>query len=244
MTYFPPPNLTATDEAGLLYQIKTYLSALHQSLNRAVGALESQAVVAPVVVSSSQSQTQDQSQPGPGFESLKALILRSADIVECYADAISRQLASSYVAKSSFGTYKEEISRQIEDTAALTKENIHSIRTILDTLDQVVSTRESHGVLRLGELETDQDGFPVVGLEVGQTRLQDGVQVFSKFARFTPQRLSFYDEHGQEAAWLSGQVLCIQKAQIHHQFQVGKFVTMVTGEGLVTRFIGAKEGNV
>lgn len=239
MTYFPPPNLTATDNTQLLYQIKAYLSSLHQSLNRAVGALESQAVVAPMVAASSNGQAQ--SQPGPGFESLKSLILRSADIVHSYADALSRQLASSYVAKSSFGTYKEEISRQIEDTAALTKENIHSIATILDTLDQVVSTRESHGVLRLGQLDTDQEGFPVVGLEVGQTRLLDGVQVFSKFARFTPQRLSFYDEQGQEAAWLSGQVLCIQKAQIHHQFQVGNFVTMVTGEGLVTRYIGAKE---
>lgn len=241
MTYFPPPNLTATENTQLLYQMKAYLSSLHQALNRAVGALESQAVVAPVALNSAAT-PQSQSQPGPGFESLKALILRSADIVESYGQAISRQLSATYVAKSSFGTYQEEISRQMEDHAALTQENFHSIRTILDTLGQMVSTKESHGVLRLGELEIDQEGFPVVGLEVGQTRLQDGVQVFSKFARFTPQRLSFYDEQGQEAAWLSGQVLCIQKAQILGQFQVGKFITSVTGDGLVTRFIGTKEG--
>lgn len=240
MTYFPPPNLTATDKDQLLHQMKTYLFSLHQALNRAVGALESQAVVAPQNVSTPQSQTQ----PGPGFESLKALILRSADIVEGYAQGVSKLLSSSYVAKSAFGTYQEEISHKMDTTAALTQENIHSIRAILDTLDQVVSTKESYGVLRLGELEIDDEGFPVVGMEVGQTRIQDGVTVFSKFARFTPQRLSFYDEQGQEAAWLSGQVLCIQKAQIHTRLQVGSFVTEVTGQGLVTRFVGAKEAKV
>lgn len=234
MTYFPPPNLTATETRQLLYQIKAYLSSLHQSLNRAVGALESQAVVQPVTNTTAASQ----SQPGPGFESLKALILRSADIVESYADGVSRLLSSKFVAKSSFGTYQEEISREVTETARLTQENITSIRTIFDTLDKVVSTKQSQGHLRLGELEIDEEGFPVVGLEVGQTRLQDGVSVFSKFARFTPQRLSFYDEQGQEAAWLSGQVLCIQKAKVLGQLQVGLFVTTADSNGLITRYIG------
>lgn len=235
MTYFPPPNLTATDDTQLLYQIKNYLSGLHQALNRAVGALESQAVVLPVTSHTAVTQ----SQPGPGFESLKALILRSADIVESYADGVSKLLSSKFVAKSSFGTYKEEISKEMSETARLTQENITSIRTIFDTLDNIVSTKESQGFLRLGELEIDEEGFPVVGLEVGQTRLQDGVTVFSKFARFTPQRLSFYDEQGQEAAWLSGQVLCIQKAKILGQMQVGLFVTTADPTGLVTRYIGS-----
>ena len=234
MSYFPPPNLTATDEQQLLYQIKAYLSGLHLALNRAVGALESQAVVTPCAAANPQAQ----SQPGPGFESLKSLILRSADIVESYADAVSKRLSASYVAKSSFGTYKEEISKQVTETARLTQENLSSIRTIFDTLDNVVSTKESKGYLRMGELEIDEEGFPVVGLEVGQTRLQDGITVFSKFARFTPQRLSFYDEQGQEAAWLSGQVLCIQNAKVLGQMQVGSFVTTAVSNGLVTRYIG------
>ena len=233
MTYFSPPNLTATDNTQLLHQIKAYLTGLHQSLNRAVGALESQAVVLPVTNGVS-----SQSKPGPGFESLKSLILRSADVVESYADAASRLLSSQFVAKSSFGTYREEISKQVTETARLTSENITSIRTIFDTLDSIVSTKESQGFLRLGELEIDEEGFPVVGLEVGQTRLQDGVSVFSKFARFTPQRLSFYDEQGQEAAWLSDQVLCIQKAKVLGQMQVGLFVTTADPNGLVTRYIG------
>lgn len=233
MTYFSPPNLTATDNTQLLYQIKAYLTGLHQSLNRAVGALESQAVVLPVTNGVS-----PQSQPGPGFESLKSLILRSADVVESYADAASRLLSSQFVAKSSFGTYREEISKQVTETARQTSENISSIRTIFDTLDNLVSNKESQGFLRLGELEIDEEGFPVVGLEVGQTRLQDGVSVFSKFARFTPQRLSFYDEQGQEAAWLSDQVLCIQKAKVLGQMQVGLFVTTADPNGLVTRYIG------
>ncbi len=236
MAYFPPPNLTAEDNSQLLYQIKAYLSSLYRDLNRALSALESQAVVMPMAVSSAQTA---QAQAGPGFESLKALILRSADIVQSYADGAQKLLSGKFVAKSSFGTYQEEISRQISDTAALTQENLNSIRTLFNTLDQVVSTKESVGFLRMGELEIDGEGFPVVGLEVGQTRLQDNVPVFSKFARFTPQRLSFYDEQGQEAAWLSGQVLCIQKAQIYSQLQVGSFVTAVASNGLVTRYVGA-----
>ena len=240
MAYFPPPNLTAEDNGQLLYQMKNYLSCLYRDLNRALSALESQAVVLPVSVASTQNSQSSQSvQAGPGFESLKALILRSADIVQSYADGAEKLLSGKFVAKSSFGTYQEEISRQILETANLTQENLNSIRTIFDTLDQVVSTRESVGYLRMGELEIDSEGFPVVGLEVGQTRLEDNVPVFSKFARFTPQRLSFYDEQGQEAAWLSGQVLCIQKAQIHGQLQVGSFVTSVASNGLVTRYVGA-----
>jgi hypothetical protein len=53
------------------------------------------------------------------FNSLKALIIKSADIVNAYYEEINTRLSGVYVAESDFGTYVEEtdlkISRSSKD---------------------------------------------------------------------------------------------------------------------------------
>ena len=49
-------------------------------------------------------------------------------------------------------------------------------------------------------------------MEVGQTNLVSGQTVFDKFARFTPDRLSFFDRNDVEVAYISDYHLYITNA--------------------------------
>ena len=93
-----------------LEQIKSYLHQLAQQLQLAQGETERQleAIRSPKTGSPEQKQ-----QAEATFQSIKALIIKSADVVSAYSDAISRRLEGVYVAQSAFGSYAEQTSQEI-----------------------------------------------------------------------------------------------------------------------------------
>ena len=109
------PNITGTTEREQLAQMKSYLHQLVGELQYAIGGIETassslsytprESNVAPVSSSSS---------GGTNFASIKALIIKSADIVEAYYEEINKKLKGEYLAISDFGTYKESTQLELE----------------------------------------------------------------------------------------------------------------------------------
>lgn len=97
--------------------------------------------------------------------------------------------------------------------------------------------------VKTGLLYYDAGEIPVYGLEIGQRTWLDGEEVFNKFARFTADRLSFYDQNGTEIAYISDFKLYIRSAEIVNSQKLGGYMDVVKADGgVVTKWVGGSNG--
>ena len=236
------PNINSNTESGKLEQIRSYLYQLAEQLKWALNSIES-GTSGQVIQQGSQSVTKDSTPTSAKatFNSIKALIISSAEIVEAYYDVINERLESLYVAESDFGTYKQQA------TNSITK-NSTSINSLYTNIQKIVSDIEllEHSLIevnahiRSGLLYENDEGVPIYGLEIGQVNSVDGVEVFNKYARFTSDRLSFYDKNDIEVAYISDYKLFITNAEITGTLTLGGY-RVDTSNGLTFKWIGDTE---
>lgn len=212
---FRYPNITAGDAVSQLGQIRSYLHQLVDQLNvsaadtdKTVSEVRSQGEMLQKTASSLEAQTQKAT-----FGSIKSLIIKSADIVDAYYDQISTKMVGEYTALSEFGEFKQSTTNTLlENSESIT--NIYTnYQEIKDSLNHYISDTKAY--IRTGLLGYEDDGItPIYGLEIGQENNSGEEKVFSKYARFTSNRLAFYDQNGNDVAWISDQMLHITKAEI------------------------------
>ena len=82
---------------------------------------------------------------------------------------------------------------------------------------------ESRAYIRSGLLTHTEAGEPVYGMEIGQRIAVNGEERFDKYARFTPDRLSFYDQNGSEVAYISDYKLHVTSAEIRGSLTLGGY---------------------
>lgn len=231
---FRLPVITGTTNEQQLAQIKGYLHQLVEQLN----AAQTPAAAAPAPAAKTPA-------PRATFESIKGLIIKSADIVEAYSQQIASRLEGQYVAKSDYGEFMERTAQSIQETSQSVTRTFDHFQQV--TTQQGEQLRTVTANVRTGLLFTAgsedtalgkdlPEGTPVYGLELGQQA--DGA--FVRFARFTPYGLAFYDENNLEAAYITDRTLHIGEAQIALSLRMGDFVESVTFDGgTVTRWVGA-----
>ena len=232
------PSITGTTEAEMLSQIRSYLYQFVPQLQWALNSLEtaSTGVVAPTTKTVVQKASATSSEAT--FNSVKSLIIKSADIVESYYDEISKRLEGIYVAESDFGTYTEQTAQEITETSKRIENvysNIQTIQTDIENIEYTLIETNAHIIT--GLLENGDDGIPVYGLEVGQKSIVDGEEVFDRYARFTSGRLSFYDKNDTEVAYISDYKLHITNAEISGSLTLGGYV-IDTSRGLALKWVG------
>ena len=204
------PNITAGNDRERLQQIQSYLYQMAQKLQWAFDTLEkggsglsgTSAIVG--AVSNGQSVA-----PKVDFAGIKELIIKSADIVNAYTAQISKRLEGQYVAQSDFGTYSEKTAQAIQANSTSINQLFSNYQTIAE------SQLSTNAYIRTGllgyQVETAQ---PIYGLEIGQQDSQAGQTMFKKFARFTSDKLSFYDSNDTEVAYVSDYRLYITNVSI------------------------------
>ena len=135
------PNITGTSEREQLAQMKSYLHQLVGELQYAIGSIEmgTTGVVSYVHNGAPTSPTAASSSPDgqANFASIKALIIKSADIVEAYYEEINKRLEGHYLAISDFGTYKEDTALELEATSSRIDQNFSNTQTISANLNGV-----------------------------------------------------------------------------------------------------------
>ena len=231
---FKLPNITAPTVEGKVEQVRGYLYQLTEQLKWALNSIDSGAGGKVLQQGSKANKveiTEEEAQAT--FGAIKSLIIKSADIVEAYSEEIKESLSGEYVAKSDFGTYQENTEKnRIADSKGV-EDLYRSVQEITGVINQLI---EVNARIRSGLLYYDDNGVPVYGVEVGQINEIDGVEVFNKFARFTSDRLSFFDKNDIEVAYISDYKLCITNAQITGTLTLGRFV-YDTSDGLACRWV-------
>ena len=200
------PNITGATPEEQLTQLKGYLHQLVEQLNITLENMETD-VSQRVNVNPAAAKAAEEKKAQDNFSSIKSLIIKSADIVSSYTEVIQKRLEGVYVAQSEFGTYTEETENLITANSKEISSQLKSIQTIQGTL------AETQAHIIVGLLE-EVNGLPVYGVEIGQNVTVDGEAMFNKYARFTSDRLSFYDQNGTEMAYISDYTLHITNAEI------------------------------
>ena len=234
------PNINGTDKEQLA-QLRSYLYQLVPQLQWALNTLDTSApsnyvaIQAPRATSSSNTSFNAK----VAFDELKPLIIKSAEIVNAYYEEISTMLSGTYVADSDFGAFREETDQRITQSSTSIEQafaNLQQIQTSISNLNFYLAEVNAH--IKTGLLCYD-GGVPVYGLEIGQENTIDGVTVFNKFARFTADRLSFFDQNDSEIAYVSDYKLYIRNAEITDSYKIGGYIDIVTADGgVITKWVG------
>lgn len=234
------PNITAPTEREQLIQVKSYLHQLVGELNWALASIETGSNTTNAVAKQTSGNSVTKQELTTSYNELRSLIMKSADMVTAYSQAADKRYESLYVAQSDYGTYTEEASQLIKENSTAIEsfyENMQEILTNIETLEH--SLIEVNANIRSGLLYYDDSGVPVYGLEVGQRTKIDGAEVFDKFARFTSDRLSFYDQNDNEVAYISDRKLFISHVEIQYSFRMGGFMdTVLSDKSVVTKWVG------
>lgn len=217
----PRPNINAPTEAGRLEQVRSYLYQISEQLNWALNTIETDTSNRILEVSKQNSgSSQSPEEVQSNFNSIKALIIKSADIVEEYYDKISTKLTgiydAKYVDKDGFAKFKEQTEADLVATSKDITAKFSNIQQITSDLENFKNWYiDTDAYIKAGILNYDTEtGAAVYGLQIGQINTVNGEEIFDKFASFTSDRLSFYDSNDTEVAYISDYKLYITNAEI------------------------------
>ena len=232
------PNITAPTEREQLIQVRSYLHQLVQELNWALTSIESGSSTTAAKQASSVGVSKQEMTTS--YNELRSLIIKSAETVMAYSEAAEETYNSRYVAQSDFGKYTENASQTIAKNSKSIEsfyEDMQEILTDIETLEHSMIKVSAN--IKSGLLYYDDNGVPMYGVEVGQKTTIDGVEVFRKFARFTADRLSFYDQNDNEVAYISDYKLYITHVEIKGSLKEGGYKDFITDDGgIVTKWVG------
>lgn len=243
------PNITGATEKEKVSQISRYLYQLTEQLNFALNTVETEiskvSSSLPDAETGGSSPVSDEEKALDNFNEIKSLIIKSADIVNAYYTEINERLTGEYVASSDFGEFTENTIHDIIKNNEYVSSSFSSVQTLKSNLDELYDEngefsmeKVTNGRIKAGELYTGEDGFPVYGVEIGQKKVQDGVEIYNKFAQFTSDKLAFFNDGAEEPfGYISYGKLYIQKAEIRDTLILGKY-QIDTVNGLAFKWIG------
>lgn len=234
------PNINADTPEGQIAQMRSYLYQFSEQLNWALNHIESGAALQNAILpqnKQNQVQSQQKEDALTRFNELKSLIIKSADIVNAYYDKITQKLSGVYVAQSDFGDYVEETANTINLTSDRIETAFKNIETIYDNISLgentvVIGRIENEAIIKTGLLDRNSDNVSVYGVEVGQITKVDGVEIFNKYARFTPGELSFYNNNDVKVAYISDYKMYITEAEIKYRLKIGNYMITEQNGGL------------
>lgn len=239
------PQINAPTLEGQLQQLRSCLIQYSEKLNWALNTLEKNTDDVVVQYQSLSSAKASPEQTASTFTALKGYIIKSAEIVNAYSEVISKKLEGIYTAEATFpdgsaAAYIEKTSNEIKATNESITQNYKVLNQLITDLDSRVKEINTDGYIKSGVLrfitEGDQEGAPLIGIEVGQTILEDGTEVFNKFSRLTASGLEFYDslysEGKEPVAYISGYKLYITDAHILGSLFLGGY-ELDTSDGIM-----------
>ena len=228
------PNITATNTEGQVAQMQSYMHQLVQQLNWALSTIDSASNgdTSNLVINSPKTDVSPEEAENT-FNSIKALIIKSADIVKAYEDTLKETFNGSYVAQSDFGTYLQNTQLTVETDSKTISEYFKNVQEITGDLE--AELKEQNAYIKRGWLDTDAEGNDIIGIEIGETT-DDGA--FVKCARFTKGKLEFFDEIGiVPVAYIGTGCLYIRgRAVFFGDVQLGKYLAD-TSDGLAFTWI-------
>ncbi len=234
MSEFRYPNITDSTNEGQMRQIRSFLHQLTDQLNYALKDVESSVERVRTIVVEDSGKSEEE-KAASTFNSIKSLIIKSADIVSTYSEEISKTLSGEYVAQSVFGTYSEHTSNRIAANSSkidISFTNQQAVESKVESIDSALRGITAGVVVGI---VSEEGGIPMYGIELRQEVEENGDVTYRKFARFTSEKLAFFDQNGREVAYISDRKLHILTAEIDSSLAMGGFVLTVQSDGSIIR---------
>ena len=221
----PPPGIRGDDRSSLV-QMHSFLFRLTEQLNAALNETdrriqETERVTGISAGTTGSAPAGDNGNPPltEQYESLKALIIKTADVVKSEMDVIENTLKSEYMAWSDWGAYNEDITNVITQTASGVVENYQFASSLKPLKDQVVDFDsyivETNGYIRRGIIGYDGE-VPIIGIAIGKDLVSKEVTINGvvypeinmsrSMATYTDDKVTFW-QNGVEIAWFSSSEL-------------------------------------
>ena len=139
-------------------------------------------------------------------------------------------------------TVRQSTAANIEINSQAITQQYSEIKSMEETIksmdgqvkDVTAKVAATDGYIKTGKIAEDENQNPIYGVEIGQTK--EDLE-FSVFARFTPEKLSFYYGHGNEISYFSGQKLHIKEAVVLSAMNLGGY-EISTKNGLTLKWAG------
>lgn len=243
------PNINGTTESEQLKQIRVYLYQFAEQLNWALNTLETNQSGDSVVLQDAAGNKVSDTEGAKAqetFNSIKNLIIKSADIVDAYYEEIDNliSLNGKYVAQSDFGDYTEYTSAQISATSQYLEQKFKKTETIegesdeysLADLDERIRTQE--GAIRSGLIKTTlNDSGEDYGIEVRAKNKTNGNET-QRLATFTASGIELYDgTTSTPIVTISKDKIKIISAEFYTSVKMGKYSLDLTN-GIVFKWMG------
>jgi hypothetical protein len=142
--------------------------------------------------------------------------------LELNTEHIMTYVEETFVSGDEFSQYRTEA----EQTAESFEQRFTRVEGSLE---------ETTAHIKSGLLDHKENGDPIIGIEVGQRDVVNGEETFNKYARFTADRLSFYDANDTEVSYIGDYKQVITNAKVLEKLEVGKFV-FDTSNGIALRW--------
>lgn len=244
MSFELPPMAQGSAEQQLA-ALRDYLVRLARSLEQVCGA---EAVGAAAGRAASLAQKHSLAEVKASASALKALIIKTADEVEQYADAKVEEYDSLYVARSEFGNYYEQIETQVAQTARQAVESYRFTEAI-DGLESFLT--ELSGQIRRGVIEDPDTHEAHLGIAVseslsftGQTQTEGGLTYYElspgqTLGLYTASGWQFWI-NGVKRGWFSSEdsMLHVANIVVEDTLQMGANWQITTAGGFGLRYIG------
>lgn len=229
------PNITGANADAKVAQMQSYIHQLVGQLNFALNAADkaTKGDTSGVVYNGGGSSSATDADAAETFDKVKALIIKSADIVNAYYTQMKMRFDGVYVAESAFGKYEAETKHAIEINKSDITQLISEQETITNDIRQI---RAATAWIKSGKLEEGAGG--VYGIEVGERTTVNGTEVFNKYARFTSSGIYFYTPQSKEPiAYMTGTVLNITNINVLGKMSLGGY-TVDTANGIAFKWAG------
>ena len=215
MVILQSPPMLQGSQTQQLQDVRRYLFRLVEQLNNSLNSLteDNLAPEAVQALGSAAISAAEQTRAD-----LKTLIIKNANEVTQTIEKITKELESTYVAKSDFGTFEERINNAITASAEGLEMEISSTSEILNSF---IAT--SNGYIRQGVVAKDGD-VPILGIALGQnisvtgtTVVVDGktyetIDTSKNMSVWTTNKLSFY-VNGLEVAHFANNALYVNNVE-------------------------------
>ena len=231
------PNITGGTPQEQIRQMNSFLYQTIEQLNHVIGTMEkdSASIVEQIRDTSAATDTPEKAEAT--FNSIKALIIKSADIVEAYNEEIKKRFEGEYFADSDFGTYLKETAADITANSDKITQKYEEIEKIISPLlDEEEAIRSLTGTIKTGKITSN--GETRIGIEIGEKITEGGVETFNAFAQFTPDRLAFFNANSPyPVAYISDYKLFITNVEISGNLKLGGYL-YDTSNGIAHKWVG------
>jgi len=247
MKEFLPPTVLQGTDTGKIAALYSYLNQMSRQLNVALQNIGPENFKDPALkeLAVNASGVQTAAQAAAGYSEIKSLIVKTADSVTVAMDTIRSELASYYLAESTYGTFEQYIAAVTTATAhaVVTDYEISEGVTLLDQLAEVMNYQiDSSQYIKTGLLYYE-DSIPRVGVAVGEdvtTITVDGHEVVNRaklLATFTSDALTFW-HNDIKVAWVSNNQLYINEINVVSKVTMGSKWQIDHQYGFTIRWVG------